>query len=304
MDDHEATIALLRERISRLDAANQEVARANAHAAELMADLELRDEKILLLNDALAAANSSSADLLAELELRMADLQRTNDELRQFTYVVSHDLRAPLRAITGYAQMLMEERQASPDPKVNEFLARILQRANRMDALIVDLLAYSRAGQAELSLEPTPFDEVVSEALGALAAVVAESGATVEAPALPTLLADRRQITQLFHNLLDNAMKFRSDTPPRVRVTARHEADAWVFAVADNGIGIEPGQTERIFKVFERLPTPREYPGTGIGLAICKRVVERHGGRIWLESTPGKGTTFFFTLPGRLPPAS
>jgi len=290
-------IRSLQERIRDLEVSDRELARANAHAAEMMADIELRDEEIMRLNDALSSANSRAAELVAESEIRMEELERSNDELKQFTYVVSHDLREPLRMITSFAKLLARDYSGQLEPRAEEFVDYIVDGAARMDALIVGLLAYSRAGKAELSLEPLPVGEIIETALTSLDAAVHESEAVIDFEDMPTVVADRRQFVQLFQNLLGNAMKFKGEDPPRVQVSA-HQADSkWVFSVSDNGIGLASEQGERIFKIFQRLHTSAKYPGTGIGLAICKQVVQRHGGRIWVEPRPGKGTTFFFTIP-------
>jgi light-regulated signal transduction histidine kinase (bacteriophytochrome) len=166
-----------------------------------------------------------------------------------------------------------------------------------MQRLIEDLLCYSRVGTRGKPFEPTDCNAVFEQALVNLKAAIAESGAEITRSDLPTLPADRSQLEQLFQNLLSNAIKFRHNSPPRIRVAAEVEGDHWVFSVADNGIGIESRFADRIFAIFQRLHTRREYPGTGIGLAICKKIVERHGGRIWMRSSPGQGSTFYFTLP-------
>jgi PAS domain S-box-containing protein len=235
---------------------------------------------------------------------RTADeLQRSNAELEQFAYVASHDLQEPLRMVASYTQLLARRYRGRLDDDADEFIAYAVDGAQRMQQLIQDLLAYSRVGTRGRAFAPVDCAAVVDRAVGDLGGAVAESGAVVTRDDLPSVLADPTQLRQLFQNLIGNALKYRGAAPPRVHVSAAREAaragEAWHFAVRDNGIGIAPAYAERIFAVFQRLHTQAEYPGTGIGLAICRKIVERHGGRIWVASTPGAGATFHFTLPVR-----
>jgi PAS domain S-box-containing protein len=230
-----------------------------------------------------------------------AELARSNAELEQFAYVASHDLQEPLRAIAGYCQLLQRRYVGRLDTDADEFIAFAVDGATRMQRLIEDLLCYSRVGTRGKPFEPTDCNAVFEQSLVNLKTAIAESGAQITRTDLPTVPGDRSQLEQLFQNLLSNAIKFRHDNPPRIRVGAEVEGDHWVFSFADNGIGIESRFADRIFAIFQRLHTRREYPGTGIGLAICKKIVERHGGRIWMRSSPGKGSTFYFTLPMKEP---
>ena len=225
------------------------------------------------------------------------DLARSNTELRQFAYVASHDLQEPLRMVSSYTQLLARRYKDRLDDDAHEFIAYAVDGALRMQLLISDLLAYSRVGSQGKALEPTDLDPVYDQAVADLAASIEESRASVTHDSLPTVEADGPQLGQLFQNLIGNAIKYRAEEPPRVHVSARRNANDWVFSVADNGIGVETQYAERVFTIFQRLHTREDYPGTGIGLAICKKIVERHGGRIWVESEPGQGSTFFFTMP-------
>jgi hypothetical protein len=196
-------------------------------------------------------------------------------------------------------QLLRQRYQGELDARADEFITHAVEGAARMQALINDLLAFSRVGPRGQPLQPTDASAILASVLANLTVAIRESHAVVTSDTLPTVMAAPTQITQLFQNLIGNGIKFRSERPPEIHVGAERSADEWVFSVRDNGIGIERQYFERIFGVFQRLHTRREYPGTGIGLAICKKIVERHGGRIWVESEPGQGSTFLFTIPDR-----
>jgi PAS domain S-box-containing protein len=227
------------------------------------------------------------------------ELARSNAELQQFAYVASHDLQEPLRMVSSYTQLLARRYQGKLDSDADEFIAFAVDGAQRMQDLIQDLLLYSRVGTRGRAFERTDCNAIVDHVLGDLSAAIVEARATVIRDDLPTVLGDAVQLGQLFLNLIGNAIKFRGAEPPNVHVSARHNHATWLFSVRDNGIGIEPQYVDRVFIIFQRLHGIGKYPGTGIGLAICKKIVERHGGRIWIESAPGEGTTFFFTIPER-----
>ncbi|HXM82825.1 MAG TPA: PAS domain S-box protein [Burkholderiales bacterium] len=236
----------------------------------------------------------------AEAALREAheELKRSNAELEQFAYVASHDLQEPLRMVSSYTQLLMRRYGDKLDGDAKEFTAFIIDGATRMKQLIEDLLAYSRVGTRDKNFKPVDAESPLKRALTNLRAAIQDSGAAVTQDKLPTIHCDEVQLAQLFQNLIGNALKFRApDKAPAVHVGAAEREQEWEFTVRDNGIGIEPQYFERIFMVFQRLHNKGEYPGTGIGLAIVKKVVERHGGRIWVQSQPGAGTTFHFTMP-------
>ncbi|WP_447976933.1 sensor histidine kinase [Candidatus Nitrospira bockiana] len=233
-----------------------------------------------------------------ELQQTVTELHRSNSDLQQFAYVASHDLQEPLRMVSSYTQLVAKRYRGKLGPEADEFIGYAVDGAARMQKLIQDLLAFSRIDSQSHLPAKIAMDEVVNLALENLRRSVEESGAVVMRRRLPSVKGDQRQLVQLVQNLLSNAIKFRSARPPEIDVSAEPMNGMWKFAVRDNGIGLDPQFGDRIFVMFQRLHTRAQYPGTGIGLAICKKIVERHGGRIWVESQPGQGATFFFTLPG------
>jgi len=228
----------------------------------------------------------------------LAELERSNTDLAQFAYVASHDLSEPLRMVSSYVQLLADRYSGQLDADADEFIAFAVDGASRMKALIDDLLAYSRSGVTPLIRRPVDCGVLVSAAVADFHVVIAESGASVVVEDLPTVTGDPGQLAQVFQNLLSNALKFVPvDRPPEVRVSAERAGPAWCFTVADNGIGVDEVHRARIFMMFKRLHGRAEYPGTGIGLALCQKIVSRFGGQIWLDDRTGDGSAFRFTVP-------
>ncbi|MFQ5875378.1 MAG: ATP-binding protein, partial [Dehalococcoidia bacterium] len=225
------------------------------------------------------------------------DLSRSNEELEQFAYVASHDLQEPLRMVASYTQLLARRYKDQLDADADEFIEYTVDGVTRMQELINGLLAYSRVGTQGNSLQPSDCSSIFDQVLSNLQEAIQESSAVVTRDALPTVMGDAPQLGQLFQNLVGNAIKFHGENPPQVHVSAERNDKEWVFSVRDNGIGIDRQYADRIFTIFQRLHNREEYPGTGIGLSISKKIVERHGGRIWVESEPGEGSTFCFTIP-------
>ena len=225
------------------------------------------------------------------------ELTRSNAELEQFSYVASHDLQAPLSTIAGYAQLLEKRCHNQLDAQGNKFIRNIVNSCERMQALIDDLLEYSRVGRSEKPFDVIDCNLVFEDACANLQLAIRQDRASVTRGDLPRVRGDSFQLLQLFQNLIGNAIKYRSSEAPMVRVSASRQGDSWVFSVQDNGIGIAEQYHPRIFQLFQRLHSQKQYSGTGIGLAICQRIVERHGGRLWVESEPNRGSTFYFSIP-------
>jgi PAS domain S-box-containing protein len=245
-----------------------------------------------------------------KLKRYAVELERSNKELEEFAYIASHDLQEPLRGVSGFAQRLSEKYKGKLDQKADEYISFIVSGATRMSDLIRALLTYSRVGSRQRPLEPVDCNSVLKKALENLKVGVEESGAVIESGPLPTVPIDEVQLIQLFQNMIGNSIKYRSGEQPRISIMAEQIEKSsvpiphpvtgrdWLFMIKDNGIGIDPKYSERIFQIFQRLHGRDKYPGTGIGLALCKKIVEHHGGRLWVESETGSGSTFYFTIPG------
>jgi signal transduction histidine kinase len=282
-----ADVNVMRERIlsdlsavrvahAELDSRTQDLERSNAELDTRTQDLERSN---------------------AELDTRTKDLERSNAELEQFAYIASHDLQEPLRKVASFCQLLERRYKGKLDERADQYIAFAVDGAKRMQILINDLLAFSRVGRIVRESVEVSCDAVLEQALANLADAVERTGASVESDDLPTVSAEIPLLTAVFQNLVGNAIKFRGEEPPKVRITVRRDGGFWEFAVADNGIGIDPEYAERIFVIFQRLHNKADYPGTGIGLAMCRKIIEYHGGTIWLDTTVESGSRFCFTLP-------
>ena len=247
--------------------------------------------------DEIGSLSRAVTKMVRTLSQQAVELKRSNADLEQFAYIASHDLQEPLRMVSGFTGLLKRRYAGKLDADADEFIGFAIGGVTRMQELINDLLSYSRVGREEVSAKPVDMQIVVDQALANLQMAIEERSALISSGQLPMVLANHGMLVRLFQNLIGNALKFCKAERPIIRIQAEQRGAEWVFSVADNGIGIDPQYKDRIFLIFQRLHKQGEYPGTGIGLAVCKRIVERNGGRIWLESEPGKGTTFFFTLP-------
>jgi light-regulated signal transduction histidine kinase (bacteriophytochrome) len=245
------------------------------------------------VGQAMSAAKSEHTSL----EARAADLQRSNAELEQFAYLASHDLQEPLRKVASFCQLLQRRYAGKLDARADQYIEFAVDGAKRMQALINDLLAFSRVGQTPVQPALVSSDTALAQARANLAEEIEKSGATIEAGHLPLVMAELPLLTAVFQNLLSNAVKFSNTAAPRVVVTAHRNGTQWLFSVTDYGMGIDPKYADRIFVLFQRLNERGAYPGTGVGLALCRKIIEYFGGRIWLD-TSAEGTRFCFTLPG------
>jgi len=241
----------------------------------------------------ITARKAAEANLLEKVD----ELKRSNEELGQFAYIASHDLQEPLRMVASYTQLLARRYRGRLDADADEFIGYAVDGTQRMKRLIEDLLLYSRAVRLVSAAREFPCERALHVALSNLNAAIVESGAEVNSGTLPTVLAVESQIVQIFQNLIGNAIKYHGERAPKIHVSGVERDGEWLFSVADNGIGIQPEYFDRIFVIFQRLHGRGAYEGTGIGLAICKRILEQQGGRIWVESEPGRGSTFYFALP-------
>jgi signal transduction histidine kinase len=277
-------------RVAEGDFGHEVVVRGPREVTDLAADVNTMRERILQELAALRQVNTS-------LQEHAAELERSNSELEQFAYLASHDLQEPLRKVASFTQLLQRRYAGQLDARADQYIEFAVDGAKRMQALINDLLQYSRVGRS--AREPTlvSSDAALAQARNNLAAAMEETGATIEAGHLPLVLAELTLLTAVFQNLLSNALKFSGGKPPRVVITASRDGPFWLFSFADNGIGIEPEYAERIFVIFQRLHERAAYPGTGIGLAMTRKIVEYFGGRIWLDTTCAEGSRFLFTLP-------
>jgi len=256
---------------------------------EVFVDLYRKNQELRIQGEHLKMLN-------IQLEQRSNDLMRNVQELEKFAYVASHDLQEPLRTITSYIQLLQKKFGTQLDAEAIEFMEFVVSGSRRMKTLINDLLEYSRINRVDSALETVNCNVILAEVLQNLNDSIKDSQATLEIDELPSVKANRLHMVQLFQNLIGNSIKFRSDRTPVIKVTAKKQADHYLFSVEDNGIGIKKEYSTKIFEIFQRLHSMQHYPGTGIGLAICLKIVQRFGGEIWMESEYGKGTTFFFTI--------
>lgn len=257
---------------------------SQAAVLNILEDFEAEKEKVEAVNRLLTRKTD--------------ELAWSNAELEQFAYVASHDLQEPLRMVSSFVSLLQKRYQGELDERADRYIYHAVDGAKRMKDLIEGLLEYSRAGRHEIGTDPVDLNEALGLATVNLARAIEESGAHVEAGVLPTVRGSTQQLAQVFQNLIGNAIKFRQPgTRPHVGITAVRSGSEWIVSIKDDGIGLDPVYAEKIFSIFQRLHSRSEYPGTGIGLAICKKVIERHGGRIWVESSPGQGSVFRFTLP-------
>jgi PAS domain S-box-containing protein len=248
-----------------------------------------------------AAIRNITARKKSEQELAVANqvLEESNLELKQFAYIASHDLQTPLRSIAGFIQLLQQEYEGKLDEQAQDWILRTVGAAERMQTLIRDLLSYSCVEARSGPFTEIPFLDIVNDALILLESSIHDSGGQVTCDKLPMVMGDRSQLVQLMQNLIGNGLAYRSDKPLHIHISAKRSGKDWIFSVSDNGIGIDPKHYEQIFEIFKRLHNQKDKPGTGIGLAVCRRVVNRHGGKIWVESEPGRGSTFHFTIPAR-----
>lgn len=290
-----ATLNLLED----FDAERVRLADVQTAMLNLLDDIDAEKSKGEQANREMAREIAERQQAQETLKHALAEVARSNAELEQFAYIASHDLQEPLRMVSSYVQLLEKRYKDKLDKDANEFIAFAVNGAARMQEMVLGLLAYSRVGTRGKSIERTESEGALTYAIENLQVAISQSGAVITHDALPAVMADESLLTQVFQNLIGNALKFRGEAPPRIHVSATRDEQEWVFSVRDNGIGIDPKYMGKLFVLFSRLHGHAKYPGTGIGLAVCKRVVAHHGGRIWVESEPGKGSIFYFTVPMR-----
>ncbi len=254
-------------------------------------------ETIDLVHEQLKEFRQIVQDREDSLRNALSELKRSNEDLQQFAYATSHDLQEPLRGIAGFTKLLEKRYKGKLDDQADEFVEYIIDDVKRMQVLIKALLDYSRVGTKGKTFKLTNGSVALEEAMYNLRMAIENSKTEITYDLLPIVMADSSQLSRLFQNLIGNVIKFKGSQIPKIHISAKQEGDEWVFSVRDKGIGIDPKNFERIFMVFQRLHTREEYEGTGIGLAVCKKIAERHGGRIWVESEIGKGSTFYSTMP-------
>ncbi|TYL38661.1 histidine kinase [Natronococcus pandeyae] len=267
-----------------------------ARAISREQDVQRQNERLRRVQDRLERQNDELTETQAELESTVRQLEASNERLDQFASAASHDLQEPLRMISSYLQLLEDRHDDDLDDEAEEFLEYAVDGADRMQVMVDDLLQYSRVDTRGDPFEPVDLDDVLEDALTDLQVCIEEESAEITAEELPRVEGDRSQLRQLFQNLVSNATEYSGDEPPRIHISAEQAGDEWKISVRDHGIGIDPDDQERIFEIFDRLHSHEEHEGTGIGLALCKRIVERHDGEIWVDSELGEGSTFFFTL--------
>lgn len=297
IEDEKTALSMVITDISERKRAEEELRRAHD---QLDARVQERTRDLMEANKSLQCEIAERKRVEADLKRAVDDLEHSNKELEQFAYVASHDLQEPLRTVSSYVELLAMRYKGKLDENADKYIEFAVEGTNRMSTLISDLLTYSRVGTRGLAFEKIEMASALQEAINNLKKTIQENEAEITHDELPVVIGDRMQLVQLLQNLAANAIKFRKkETHPQIHVSARRRNLEWIFGVHDNGIGIEPRFFERIFTIFQRLHTKEEYAGTGVGLAICRRIAERHGGRIWIESKLGEGSSFYFTLPSK-----
>ena len=252
---------------------------------------------LIIIGFVVAMLSENISKTQSKLTEAMEELKRSNEELQQFAYAASHDLQEPLRTIISFSQLLEDQYKDKIDKNGQEFIQFMTEGASRMRTLINDLLKYSRITTQSQPLQKVNLNDILKTVLSNLQQLIKESDATITYKELPSIFINKSHMLQLFQNLISNALKFKKETPPKIYIDAIKNENEWIFSVKDNGIGIEEKFFDRIFNIFQRLHTREEYPGAGIGLAICKKIIQRYNGKIWVESKIGEGSTFYFTIP-------